>query len=129
MISQVTNETIDQIWPAFSAKIRRALKGSHYPESHYYDSVKSGSMQMWAAHENEVYAVGIVSVLEHKDHLSILVEVIAGERLNDWIEEVGPVLHKFKEITGATTIEAFCRPGLAKRLKGWKTKAILMEFQ
>jgi hypothetical protein len=132
-ISRVEPQTLDFVWSALRPQILKALSlgaGEHYTESYYFDAVKSGAMTMWVGHEGrQVVAGGIISVQQHPKHKTVFVELLAGERLDAWLPQVETLLKEFKELVGATTIEASCRPGLAKKLAGWKTKAILMELE
>jgi hypothetical protein len=132
-ISRVEPQTLDFVWSALRPQILKALSlgaGEHYTEPYYFDAVKSGAMAMWVGHEAEhIVAGGILSVQQHPKHKTVFVELLAGERLDAWLPQVETLLKEFKGLVGATTIEASCRPGLAKKLAGWKTKAILMELE
>lgn len=132
-ISRVEPQTLDVVWPALRPEILSALShgaGEHYTEDHYYSAVKSGAMTMWVGHEGQhIVAGGILSVQQHPKHKTVFIELLAGERLQAWLPQVETLLKEFRDLVGATTIEASCRPGLAKKLTGWKTKAILMELK
>lgn len=131
-ISLVTQESLPEVWHKLRPQILKALDsgmGSHYTEAHYYQSVFSGKMTMWAFHEADIVAIGIISVSEHPKDKSVFIELLAGSRLNDWIGLVEPLLEEYARQVGATTIEASCRPGLIKRLKNWRPVAVLMRLE
>lgn len=133
IVSRVTPDSLDQVWTALRPEILKALShgaGEHYTEDHYYTAVKSGAMAMWVGHEDShVIAGGILSVQQHPKHKTLFVELLAGAHLDAWLPQVETLLKEFRDLVGATTIEASCRPGLAKKLTGWKQKAILMELK
>ncbi len=130
-VSLITAETLPVVWEQFRPKIQEALSGGmgdHYSEAYYYQEVLSGRMMMWAMHESEIMAVGIVSVNEFPIGKSLFIELLAGSQLDTWLDEVEPLLKEYARQIGATTIEASCRPGLAKKLKNWRQVAILMRL-
>lgn len=131
-ISLVTSESLPSVWAKLRPQILRALDtgmGEHYTEEYYYQAVFSGKMTMWAFHEADIVAAGIISVNEHPKDKSIFIELLAGSRLDDWIGLVEPLLHEYAKQIGATTIEASCRPGLADKLKNWRPVAVLMRLE
>lgn len=130
-ISLITADSLPAVWRQMRPKIIKALgdgMGIHYTEEHYYQEVLSGRMQLWAAHECEVVAVGIISVNEFPKGKSIFIELLAGSKLDEWLEDVEPLLHEYARQIGATTIEASCRPGLVKKLTRWRPVATLMRL-
>jgi hypothetical protein len=131
-ISLVTPDTLPQVWAALLPEIQEAMKGmaGRIGEQAYYEAVRDGRMSMWVSHEtNEVVAGGILSITEYPGEKVIFIELLAGRDLDRWLETVEPLLKQYKQQVGATTIEALCRPGLTRKLKGWTVKAALMEFK
>lgn len=130
-ISIVTPETLPSVWSNLRPKILRALQqgaGQHYTEDYYYKNVNSGIMQMWVFHEESIIAGGILSVNEYPNNKTIVIELLAGERIDKWLDSVEPLLEEYAAQIGATTIEAFCRPGLVKKLTKWRPIATLMRL-
>jgi hypothetical protein len=131
-ISLVTPDTLPQVWAALLPEIRSAMDGlaGRAGEQAYYDAVNDGRMSMWVSHEGaEIVAGGIFAVHEYPREKVLFIELLAGRDLDKWLETVEPLLKQYKEQVGATTIEALCRPGLTRKLKGWTVKAALMEFK
>lgn len=132
MISIVTEETLDHVWQSLLPKIQRALStdaGENYTEEYYYHSVKSGAMQMWVSHEGEtIRGAGIISTHNTPKGSVVFIEILAGEKLDEWLDEVEPLLKQYARQIGATTIEALCRPGLVKKLNKWRPVATLMRL-
>lgn len=131
-ISIVTPASLAYVWGRLRPQILRALDegaGQHYSEEYYYDKVNSGNMQMWAYHDDELVAAGIISVNDMPKGKVIFVELLAGERLSEWLGLVEPLLQEYAVQIGATTIEASCRPGLVKKLEHWRPVATLMRLE
>lgn len=131
MISVVTPESLALVWQKMQPKIALALQsgaGEHYTQEYYYDQVNNGVMQMWVLHDDDVIACGILSVNEFPASKVLFIELLAGERLDEWLEEIEPLLKKYAAQIGATTIEALCRPGLVKKLSRWRNVATLMRL-
>src|SRR5688500_18778658 len=126
MISNVPPESMDIVWQSVRPMIKKALRtgaGHHMTEQHYYDSVKDGSMFMWVYHEgSEIIAAGIFSIQQYPAHKTLFVELCAGKDLLSWLDKVEPLLKEYRDLIGATTIEASCRPGLVKKLTKSKAK-------
>lgn len=131
-ISLVTPDTLPQVWADLLPEIQEAMKGvaGRIGAGAYYDAVKDGRMSMWVSHEGQdVVAGGLLSVTEYPGEKVLFIELLAGRDLDKWLETVEPLLKQYKQQVGATTIEALCRPGLTRKLKGWTVKAALMEFR
>lgn len=133
MIGLVTPESLDLVWAALRPKILKALSvgaGTNQTEEHYKGSIKSGSMQMWAVHEGEkVIGGGILSLNEMPRGKVVFIEMLAGERMNEWLDEIESLVKRYATEVGATTIEASCRPGLVKKLTRWQPIATLMRLK
>ncbi len=132
-ISRVDASTLDYVWQSLRPQIQSALSkgaGQHMTEAHYFEQVKTGAMVMWVGHEgDQIIAGGILSIQQHPAQTALFVELLAGKNIDQWLSQVEPLLHEFKQAVGATTIEALCRPGLAKKLTRWSHKASLMELK
>jgi hypothetical protein len=131
-ISLVTPESLDLVWAALKPKIMEAMDGpaGRYGEKFYYESVKDGLMSMWISSDGDkVVAGGILSVHQYPMERVLFIELLAGCNMDKWLEEVEPLLRQYQQQVGATTIEALCRPGLTRKLKGWSLKSALMEFR
>ncbi len=90
----------------------------------------TGKQSMWVIHEEEIRAAVVVSLTEIPTvGEKVVVELLAGEGLSEWADELQDALNQAREISGAFCIEASCRPGLAEFLKqmGWRVKSMIME--
>lgn len=85
---------------------------------------------MWIYHIDEkVVGGGILSVQQMPRGKKIFIEMLAGERLDEWLEEIERLVKEYATEIGATTIEASCRPGLVKKLTRWQPVATLMRLK
>lgn len=133
MISQVMPDELPLVWRYLEKQIMSGLSRGQgdecYPEK-MYEGVLDGTSQMWAMHdETELDAVIILSV-EDSATRKVWVDLLAGDNLTKWADELESTLVDFKKSVGASCIEASCRSGLAKflRKRGWKKKATIMSL-
>lgn len=133
-VSSVAPEIAPGIWGKFRPLIERALSrgaGCTTPE-HMLAAILSGDMNLWAVHEGaDIIALVVVSVRTTSTKKYVCVELVAGRDLDRWIGRLEGLWREFRDLTGADTIQASCRAGIARRLKrrGWRTRAQLMELQ
>lgn len=88
--------------------------------------------QLWVVtNAGNVRAIVVLSVIDSTADVRVFVEILAGTGLNDWASLVEDALRRFQASIGASAIEAPCRPGLAKVLRGrgWRRSAIVMELK
>lgn len=102
------------------------------PASHMKRDLVSGLRQLWAIQrDQEVVAVAVISADETHLGPKIVVDLLSGEGMDEWIETLVESLRELKELMGAFCIEASCRPGLGRYMKriGWTHKATIMELK
>lgn len=115
--------------------IERALshgEGDSTTSAHLLAAVLTGDLQLWVVHDGpEIVAGLVVAVYIHPGKRTVWVELCAGRDLDRWIADIERLLRDFRDIVGADTVEASCRPGLAHRLgkRGWSRKAIRLELR
>jgi hypothetical protein len=127
----VTADLAPAMWQKFRPQALKALNhgaGRHMTEDYYLWALVNGQMTMIAVGESEPEAIGVFSTQDYPQGKVLFVELLAGQNLANWLPYIEPILIQYKDRIGATTIEASCRPGLAKKLTNWKRKAILMEL-
>lgn len=130
MINEVTHDTLDFAWGEVLPQIRKGIRhSSGGDEQALYDAVRDGRMRMWVIHdERGVQGCLILSIHQSSSHKTLFIEMAAGRDMGAVVPEVELLLRAYKEHVGADSIEASCRPGLAKLLPNWKTKAITLEL-
>lgn len=134
-VSQVLPEQVDAIWPQVEDKVRRAIKVTHTDVSPDYmrEAAKRGESVLWAVHEGErIIAILALRVLVNRENggKTVNVDLIAGEKLNEWAETMQKLLEDYRDLVGARCIQADVRDGMTKILKsyGWRRITTKMEF-
>lgn len=105
-------------------------QGDAHTVREFVESIRDGKQSLWAIHENDaVEAVLALSVTQHATGRKVFVNLLAGEGMLRWGDEVEDTLKKCRDLSDAMCIEASCRPVLSRYLKrrGWKVKAVIME--
>ena len=133
MLSQVTAESLDYVWGTLTPMIEKALQtgqGDSETSDSIKESVRAGDSLMWVIHEGKRIQGGIVLAVEqHPTCRKVFIELLAGDGLDEWADELEAKLIEFREFVGASCIEASVRKGLAKFLmnRGWTHKATIVE--
>jgi len=133
MISNVTPDEVDSIWPHFLPFVVKGLKhgqGDSIAPCHVLKAIKAQQMRFWVAHEGENIKGGMVlEVNDFPTKKVVFVVMLLGENFEEWVDEMEAQLKNYRDINGADCIEASCRKGLVKKLmkRGWKQKAVIME--
>lgn len=133
MISQVSPEQAEVVWPQFLPFVERGLRhgqGDSMAPCHLLHALKSGEMAFWIAHEGEELMGGmILEVNQFPTKKVVFVVMLIGTKFEKWVDEMESALKNYRDINGADCIEASCRKGLVKKLmkRGWSQKAVIME--
>lgn len=96
-------------------------RDERYTPEEILRGIGSGEFQLFR------YPKGIV-VTQVTGHNRLLVFLLSGVDLHEWMGKATSELKAFAELLGIEVIEAYCRPGLEKMLKdcGWlKTQVVL----
>ena len=143
MISDVPRDQLGPIWGVVGPMLEQALQhgqGDGMDVRAVLGELMQGRRSLWVIHEgtpedgNLEIRAAVVAALEpvpgvgHK----LMVDLLAGEGLREWAQELMGYLHQAAELSGAFTVEASCRRGLATFLQkelGWKVKAVIMEYR
>jgi hypothetical protein len=133
MISAVTPEQLEMVWPHFLPWVEKGLRhgqGDSLAPCDIYHGIASGQMSFWVAHKNEKLSGGMVlEVNQHPRAKVVFVVLLVGENFDEWVDEMEAALMNYRDINGADSIQASCRKGMVKKLmqRGWKQKAVIME--
>lgn len=132
-MSSVPLPEVPYVWSSQIEMIERAMSKGQADWGTPQDILRrvlSGKSHLWVIHRGqEILGVVVFCVRANDLMTKMIIEVLAGQDLELWIDQQ-QILLDFAEIVGVDCIEASCRPGLAKFLKGhgWKQKAIIMEL-
>lgn len=134
-VRQVRPPDIRSIWPVVAPFIEKAhqyCQGDESTPEHVLARVEAGLSQLWVVTKSgAIKAVIVHTVVATNTGQKLNVDILAGEDMTEWVDSTEALLLEFMSITGCQSIEALCRPGLARRLKRreWKQKAVLMELR
>lgn len=133
-VSQASPEAVLSVWLAIEPMMRKAIAsgdGDSTTPERVLSQLLAGNLSLWVVHRgSEVVAGLVINVRQYPAKKSVIVEIAAGRELDAWADCVEKLLREFKALVGADTIEASCRPGLARRLgkRKWRQKAVIMEL-
>lgn len=108
------------------ALIAKGLDGdSRYTVDDVVDGLAEGYFQCF----EEGQGIVITKFTGYRDK-RLLVFLLAGENFDEWKERITKRLALFAKENGCSCIEAYCRPGLKKALKGlgWESAQIVMRL-
>lgn len=135
-IGEIRGQDLDRYWGLIAPRLQEALnqgQGDGMPANELREGFETGLRQLWAIHdEDQLTAIAVICVERTPGvGLKIFVELLQGERMDEWIQLLVDTLYELKEMVGAFCIEASCRPGLGKYMQrlGWKHKATIMELR
>lgn len=133
-ISQAQPESVLPVWMALEPMFRKAIaqgEGDSTTPERILSQLLAGNLSLWVVHRGpEIIAGLVVNVRQHPAKKAVVVEIAAGRDLDAWADGVEMLLREVRNKVGADTIEASCRPGLARRLakRQWRRKAIIMQL-
>lgn len=133
-VSLVSSATVDWVWSSLGPQIERALshgQGDEVSSAYIKEMVRWGRMSMWVVHEGQQLLAGLIFTVRESRVRKMYVEVLAGVRMDAWVDHLEQLMRDYAKEIGADCIEASCRGGLARRLgrRGWNQKAMIMELK
>lgn len=133
MLSHVQPHDARAVLEAVRPQVEKALSSGQGDATTYeagLAAIEAGESSLWAVHEGDaIRAVIVLTALSVPAGRKLHVELLAGEGMDEWGDEVEAALEQCRQMVGAFCIESSCRPGLARYLKrrGWRQKAVVME--
>lgn len=123
-VKGVSRETLDDWWPVVEPMLSPALDrgGDLLSISDVKEHIRSGRCMLWIVEETTVVAALVMHLPDDRD--SLMVWLMGGRDFSDWQPTVQPLLQRYARDVGRTYVEAYARPGLAKKLRksGWRTR-------
>jgi hypothetical protein len=104
--------------------IRRGLEDNpSYTAEDVFAGLRTGYFQIFA----EPQGIAITKFSGFRDK-RLLVFLLVGENLDEWKERMDARLARFAKENKCSCIEAYCRPGLQKSLKGlgWELEQVVL---
>jgi hypothetical protein len=133
-LSYVPLDQVQYVWSSQLEMVEKAMAKGQADWGSAADllsAILKEKSLLWAVHQgDDILAVVVTCVDANKHMRKMFVQLLAGDGMEHWIEHQQTLL-EFADYAGVECIEASCRPGLAKFLKGhgWSQKAIIMELR
>ena len=133
-ITIVPPENTEEVWPVVEPMIKSALAllNGRYSSVDIFIAIKSGEQTLWVAFDEDKKVKGCctVEIVQYPGMKCCNINVIAGEGVNDWLEDSFKLISKYAKEYGCERMEGMGRPGWIKPLKklGWVSTAMKFDF-
>lgn len=133
-ITLVPPEGVKKLWnDTLAPMVEEAAKysGGRFTAVDVYIDCLSGSQSMWIAYEDgEIKGCCTVKIVNYPNLKSCLLDVIAGNNVDEWLEDGFKVISRYARHHGCTKMEGNGRPGWEPRIRklGWKRSSVLFEY-
>jgi len=121
-VALVEAEDVDMVWGEVSPLIRKALlhaEGELIPED-IKKHLDTSDLRLWVALENkDVLAAMVTEIIQYPRKKIVRVITLAGKDMNMWYEFL-PMVEGYAIRNGCSSLEAWSRKGMARKLKDWK---------
>ena len=121
-VALVEAEDIDMVWGEVSPLIKKALlhaEGELIPED-IKKHLDTSDLRLWVALENkDVLAAMVTEIIQYPRKKIVRVITLAGKDMNMWYEFL-PMVEGYAIRNGCSSLEAWSRKGMARKLKDWK---------
>ena len=115
-------DDIDTVWESILPYMEEVVSHSQgeATSDHYYEELSSGSMQLWAAvEEEELLACMVTQIAPYPNKKVMRIIALGGVEMDKWIQFLPDVEHWASSV-GCTALEAWGRKGWLKILKDWE---------
>lgn len=121
-------------WDQIQGPLAKYIKHDDtWSEEQILRMVMQGDAMVWTVHDKDkIIAILIIRSRSYRESDKFIeVMIAAGERFDDWADDVMVALKRYADQECAAGLRAMCRPGMAKWLKsvGWKHMHTIMEFK
>ena len=121
-VALVEAEDIDMVWDDVVPLIEKALR--HAEGELIPDDIKkhldSANLRLWVALEGrDVIAAMVTEIIQYPRKKIVRVITLAGKDMSLWYDFL-PMLEGYAIRHGCSSLEAWSRKGMARKLKDWK---------
>ncbi len=133
-ISLVPPEGVKKLWKdTLSSMVEEAAEYSNgrFTAVDVYVDCLRGQQSMWVAYDDEgIKGCCTVRIVQYPNLKACLLDVIAGDNVDQWLEEGFNVISKYARAKGCIKMEGNGRPGWEPRIRklGWKRSSVLFEY-
>lgn len=121
-VALVEAEDIDMVWDDVSPLIEKALR--HAEGELIPDDIKkhldSANLRLWVAlKDKDVIAAMVTEIIQYPRKKIVRVITLAGKDMSLWYDFL-PMLEGYAIRHGCSSLEAWTRKGMTRKLKDWK---------
>ncbi len=121
-VALVEAEDIDMVWDDVAPLIEKALR--HAEGELIPDDIKkhldSANLRLWVALEDkDVIAAMVTEIIQYPRKKIVRVITLAGKNMGLWYDFL-PMLEGYAIRHGCSSLEAWTRKGMTRKLKDWK---------
>ena len=121
-VALVEAEDVDMVWDDVSPLIEKALR--HAEGELIPDDIKkhldSANLRLWVAlKDKDVIAAMVTEIIQYPRKKIVRVITLAGKDMSLWYDFL-PMLEGYAIRHGCSSLEAWTRKGMTRKLKDWK---------
>ena len=121
-LALVEAEDVDMVWGDVSPLIEKALlhaEGELIPDD-IKKHLDTSELRLWVALENkDVIASMVTEIVQYPRKKIVRVITLAGKDMSMWYDFL-PMLEGYAIRNGCSSLEAWTRKGMTRKLKDWK---------
>ena len=121
-VALVEAEDVDMVWDDVSPLIEKALlhaEGELIPDD-IKKHLDTSELRLWVALENkDVIASMVTEIVQYPRKKIVRVITLAGKDMSMWYDFL-PMLEGYAIRNGCSSLEAWTRKGMTRKLKDWK---------
>lgn len=128
----VRPDELAEAWPRVALMLSDALarSGDAHTLTDVRQSLEREESMLWLVMDADTAVAGLVSYVSD-ERSALTVWLLSGRSLDAWVGDVQPMLVRYAREHGLRYVDAYMRPGLAKRLQahGWKTVQVISRIE
>ena len=121
-VALVEAEDVDMVWDDVAPLIEKALlhaEGELIPDD-IKKHLDTSELRLWVALENkDVIAAMVTEIVQYPRKKIVRVITLAGKDMSMWYDFL-PMLEGYAIRSGCSSLEAWTRKGMTRKLKDWK---------
>ena len=121
-VALVNSEDIELVWDEVIPLVEKALshaEGELIP-SDIRKHLDTGALRLWVALEDkDIIASMVTEIIQYPRKKIVRVITVAGKDMSMWYEFL-PMLEGYAVRNGCSSLEAWTRKGMTRKLKDWK---------
>ena len=121
-VALVNSEDIELVWDEVIPLVEKALshaEGELIP-SDIRKHLDTGDLRLWVAMEDrDIIAAMVTEIIQYPRKKIVRVITVAGKDMSMWYDFL-PMLEGYAVRNGCSSLEAWTRKGMTRKLKDWK---------